>query len=970
MISKICLNSLWLLAFAATLPATDEIPIAAIQKTEPVDFNRDILPFLQQNCLACHSSTESEGDVILETPATIIQSKSVVPGKPEESLILTVSAHQVDPAMPPEDNEVNAQNLTSEQLGLLQLWIKQGAKSGSSSMTSKVEFARLPKGVNPVYAMSMSPDGQFLAAGRANQIFVYRVPSKQLISRTTDPELLKSSLYQQPGIAHLDLVQSLAFAPNNLAFISGGFRTVKVWKPKPPQVDTLPTGIAETPTSQSHSAGRRFWALGGSKGSVQVFDLETRKAFRVFKTGDQPVSLISIDSQSNQAICVTKAKHLRLFNCEKGNQVGREIELAGAVVSATFLDENRKIAIGLSDKSIEIYNLDNFNQPPDAAIAPVKKLTGHQQPATHLIAFGEKHSQILSGSNDGTARTWNLDSGQPIKTYTFTGQICGLDVSEATNRVITCALNGSVKLFDLNSGAVFKEIKGTVDVEYQTANHDRLVRLKQQLVDVAKKDLDAGNKEKTDEDANVKKTEEALKKATADVKTKLEAKTKSETAFSTVDKAVKTHRSTIATLETQTKENAAKIKPLMEMQQALVLKLKTTDAKLKQLALQKTNQEKQYDTAKKQFETDPANETFKKSMETISKTKLATTAELEALQKAKSENAAQTAAFAAKLKSLNTQKGEIAKKLAAAQAALKKEEPNLKKTTDAQKKATDEHNASVRNETLAKNSVARAKDRAKKSAEKVPVLQASHKQATDTKAAQEKIAKAYKDGNNQTLMALSGIAVTGSGRLFYHDKNGNIASCDLATGEKLGSLQLPKSSKFSIAIGYKDQLITSSEDSKLLSFHSFDDEWVLARTIGNIDDEQTLTDRVTALDVSSDGKWIATGSGVPSRSGHIKIWNFEDGKLVREIKDAHSDTILDLKFSPDGTKVASGSSDRFMKTFDLETGKLIRIFEGHTHHVMSVDWNSTGRELSSAGADKVVKVWDASTGTQKRTISG
>ena len=119
-----------------------------------------------------------------------------------------------------------------------------------------------------------------------------------------------------------------------------------------------------------------------------------------------------------------------------------------------------------------------------------------------------------------------------------------------------------------------------------------------------------------------------------------------------------------------------------------------------------------------------------------------------------------------------------------------------------------------------------------------------------------------------------------------------------------------------------------------------------------------------------DGKLLASGSGEPSRGGELKIWNVADGTLAREIADAHSDTIFGLDFSPDGKYLASCGADKFVKVFDLASGKLAKAFEGHTHHVLTVAWQSQGRVLASGGADNVIKVWNFETGEQLRTIGG
>ena len=49
------------------------IPIADIKRNAPVDFEKDILPLLKNNCLACHNQTTTKADLILETPQTILK---------------------------------------------------------------------------------------------------------------------------------------------------------------------------------------------------------------------------------------------------------------------------------------------------------------------------------------------------------------------------------------------------------------------------------------------------------------------------------------------------------------------------------------------------------------------------------------------------------------------------------------------------------------------------------------------------------------------------------------------------------------------------------------------------------------------------------------------------------------------------------------------------------------------------------
>ncbi|HKP38741.1 MAG TPA: c-type cytochrome domain-containing protein, partial [Pyrinomonadaceae bacterium] len=210
------------------------LPIAELKRNEPVDFEKELLPVLKNNCLACHNQTKAKAGLILETPQTILRGgdsgSAVVPGHPAESLLFKAAAHLDDSKMPPTDNKVNAVELKPEELGLLKLWIEQGAK-GEVHAATAIEWQPLPDGLNPIYAVAITADGQFAACGRANDLFVYSIPTSRLISRITN--------------AHQDFIQSLAFNPTGDLLASGSYGEVKLWhrsRKAPIETNGLPEG--------------------------------------------------------------------------------------------------------------------------------------------------------------------------------------------------------------------------------------------------------------------------------------------------------------------------------------------------------------------------------------------------------------------------------------------------------------------------------------------------------------------------------------------------------------------------------------------------------------------------------------------------------------------------------------------------------------------------------------------------------
>ena len=131
-----------------------------------------------------------------------------------------------------------------------------------------------------------------------------------------------------------------------------------------------------------------------------------------------------------------------------------------------------------------------------------------------------------------------------------------------------------------------------------------------------------------------------------------------------------------------------------------------------------------------------------------------------------------------------------------------------------------------------------------------------------------------------------------------------------------------------------------------------------------------FADRVTALAFSADGKDLAACGGAPTEDGEVKVFDPATGKLLFEVKNGHSDTVFGAAFSPDGKLLATCAADKFVKVWEVPSGKQTRSFEGHTQHVLGVGWTPDGKRLASASADNGVKLWDYEKGEKVRDIAG
>jgi WD40 repeat protein len=161
-----------------------------------------------------------------------------------------------------------------------------------------------------------------------------------------------------------------------------------------------------------------------------------------------------------------------------------------------------------------------------------------------------------------------------------------------------------------------------------------------------------------------------------------------------------------------------------------------------------------------------------------------------------------------------------------------------------------------------------------------------------------------------------------------------------------------------------------SPDGKYIASGSFQEVILWDAATGELRVRFTgYADRVVTLAFSNDSKMLATGGGAPTEDGEVKVYEVPSGKQIVDIKNSHSDVVYGVCFSPDDKMLATCGADKFVKTWELPAGKLLKTFEGHTAHVLDVGWAPDGKLLASAGADNVVKVWDFEKGEQARTIN-
>lgn len=128
-------------------------------------------------------------------------------------------------------------------------------------------------------------------------------------------------------------------------------------------------------------------------------------------------------------------------------------------------------------------------------------------------------------------------------------------------------------------------------------------------------------------------------------------------------------------------------------------------------------------------------------------------------------------------------------------------------------------------------------------------------------------------------------------------------------------------------------------------------------TLSGVDHESS-PDVVLSVAFSTNGK-IAAGF---RDSGAFKIWDAESGKMLLGPLQGHQARLFSLAFSPTAEHIVSASweADGRIKLWDATTGEcLSTVPRGQTQRVKSLQFSADGEWIVSSSQDATIRIWDA-----------
>lgn len=121
---------------------------------------------------------------------------------------------------------------------------------------------------------------------------------------------------------------------------------------------------------------------------------------------------------------------------------------------------------------------------------------------------------------------------------------------------------------------------------------------------------------------------------------------------------------------------------------------------------------------------------------------------------------------------------------------------------------------------------------------------------------------------------------------------------------------------------------------------------------------------VRCLDVSPDGKWLATGGS----DRKLKLWAWADRNEPARAVEAHAGWVEAVCFSPDGRLLVTGGADFKVKVWTAADLEPVKALSGHKGFVRDLCFVPDGSSFVTGAEDGKLLVWDAKTFEPRRAI--
>ena len=411
------------------------------------NFNTQVAPILQKNCLACHSSAAKMGGLVMESYDGLMKGgahgAAIVPGKADQSRLIQMLDGKVQPRMP-----FGGDPLPAADIATLKAWVESGALGPAPGETAKA-LAPLPipdikpqvSVVSPVASVKFSPDGKLLAVGG------YQVV--RLFDSATGKPLATLS-------GHADYVRSIAFSPDGKMLAAAGGPPqrggeIKIWDMQTQQPLKTLNGHKDCIYSVAWSPDGKLLASGSYDKMVKLWDAATGQEVKNLQDHIDAVFAVAFSPDGKHLASGSQDRSVKIWDIASGQRLYTLSDASDGLTSIAYSPSGKQIAAAGYDKTIYVWEVgDSDGKMVHSLIADEDSILS--------LAWTPDGKTLITSSSDGSIRFRDAATLDPIRVIDHQPEwVEALAISPDGSRLAAGRFNGTLSLYDVKS---FKEVLG------------------------------------------------------------------------------------------------------------------------------------------------------------------------------------------------------------------------------------------------------------------------------------------------------------------------------------------------------------------------------------------------------------------------------------------------------------------------------------------------------------------------------
>ena len=274
-----------------------------------------------------------------------------------------------------------------------------------------------------VESVAFSLDGTTLATGsNDNLIHLWDVATGDRLSTLT---------------GHEDGIVSVSFSPDRKRLLSSSVdQTVRLW-----DAGTGQTLIVFRPSDDEDPNVSKVARLISDSRSILMVST------------DGPVSNPHF-AQNGSSVIATSGNSIRSWDSLTGAELKVLVDDIEGHSHLALSPDGRALAVHMADESVSVRSA--------LSGRVLITLKGHAGPITTL-RFSPDSRSVMTGSNDGTAKVWDLHTGKTLRTFNHSGEVHDVAYSRDGKTIATGGSDDTVKLWQVGEGHLLATLKGHRD---------------------------------------------------------------------------------------------------------------------------------------------------------------------------------------------------------------------------------------------------------------------------------------------------------------------------------------------------------------------------------------------------------------------------------------------------------------------------------------------------------------------------